>query len=79
MDIYWNIWSLNGTKIMMREPIVHQLCVGRNREKINTLDNDFHVVFALPVYYNSVVWQAGVFGELISSKAILNAARKLPM
>ena len=56
MDIYWNIWSLNG--LMMREPIVRYVWEEIEKQ-INTLDDKFHVFFALPVYYNSVVFKAG--------------------
>ena len=44
--------SLFGTKIVVGEPIVHELCVGRNREMSNLVVRNFAGVFkSLPVYY----------------------------
>ena len=39
MDIYWNIWSLNG--LMMREPIARYVWEEIEKQ-INTLDDKFH-------------------------------------
>ncbi len=40
---------------MTRGPIVHQLCVGRNREKTNTLDDRFHG-FPPTATFSCVLW-----------------------
>ena len=61
------------------ESIVCQLCVGRNRNKGATLDDDFHVsfltstFFVLPVYYISKVFMTRLksFLELISAESTL--------
>ena len=69
-----------GTKILIRRPIICQLCVGRNRamKRINRLsiDDEFHFLtaiffFALTVFYLSKVSKAHLEADLISATSII--------
>ena len=73
MDVLEHLKSF-GTKIMMREPIVHPICMGKKQQRKNernkeTLDDKFHKVFFRPQSFLWLIFYylSKVFKECLES------------